>query len=129
MKYRRKALTDSVGVTLKDVCFEIAQRYEMNFLEIGTDGDHVHFLIQTVPIVQPSTMVGVIKSISAKEIFQRHPDVKKMLWGGQFWTSGYYLNTVGQYGNEQVIAQYVRNQGKKYQQIHRGQLSLFNTTN
>ena len=101
----------------------------MNFHEIGTDGDHVHLRIQTVPVLRPNDMVGVIKSITAKEILQRHPDDKKMLWGGQFWTSGYYLNTVGQHGNEETIARYVRNQGKKYQQIHRGQLSLFQTTN
>ena len=48
-----------------------------------------------------------------------------MLWGGKFWTSGFYLNTVGQYGNEKVIKEYVKAQGKNYKQIHRGQLKLF----
>lgn len=97
----------------------------MHFVEIGTDEDHVHFLIQTVPTMLPSGMVGRIKSITAKEIFQKHPEVKKMLWGGNFWTSGFYLNTVGQYANEQVIRKYVQDQGKTYRQIHRDQLALF----
>ena len=53
------------------------------------------------------------------------PDVKKILWGGQFWTSGYYANTVGQYGNAKVIGEYVKNQGKKYEKIHSGQITMF----
>jgi REP element-mobilizing transposase RayT len=51
--------------------------------------------------------------------------VKLKLWGGKFWTSGYYVNTVGQYGNLAMIEKYVQNQGKKYKQIYRNQLSLF----
>jgi len=125
VKYRRKVVTESVAQTLKETCVEMGQRYEMNFVEIGTDEDHVHFLIQTVPGVMPSNMVRKIKSISAKRIFERHPEVKRFLWGGNFWTSGYYLNTVGKHGNEEVIRQYVQKQGKTYQLIHRGQLTLF----
>ena len=73
----------------------------------------------------PANMVKIIKSITAKSIFKQCPEVKKSLWGGQFWTSGYYLNTVGRYGNEQVIAKYVKEQGKEYRQIHRDQLTIF----
>ena len=68
---------------------------------------------------------GIIKSITAREIFRIHAEVKKMLWGGKFWTSGYYANTVGQYGNEKIIREYVKKQGKTYHQIHRGQLTFF----
>ena len=70
-------------------------------------------------------VVQIVKSITAREIFVRHPEVKKWLWGGKFWTNGYYANTVGQYGNEEVISNYVRGQDKEYQQIHRSQLMLF----
>jgi len=68
--------------------------------------------------------VQITKSITAKEIFKQYPEVKQKLWGGKFWTRGYYINTVGQYGNEKVIGNYVKNQGMKYHQIHRRQLSL-----
>ncbi|MFA6925350.1 MAG: transposase, partial [Bacteroidales bacterium] len=63
----------------------------------------------------------------AKEIFRIHPEVNQILWGGNFWTSGYYANTVGQYGNEEVIKKYLREQGKgkEYKQLYRGQLKLF----
>ena len=70
-------------------------------------------------------MVQVIKSITARQLFARHPEIKKKLWGGALWTSGYYLNTVGLHGNAEAIGRYVRDQGKEYKQIYRGQLTLF----
>lgn len=110
---------------MKDACLAIAERYEINFVEIGADKDHVHFLIQTVPSMLPSNMIQTIKSITARQIFQNNPEVKEFLWGGHFWTSGYYLNTVSQHGNEDVIKKYVQSQNRTYQLIHRGQLTLF----
>ena len=103
----------------------IGERHEMHFVEIGADEDHVHFLIQSAPVLSPHRIVQIVKSITAKEVFRLHPEVKQKLWGGKFWTSGYYANTVGQYGNEKVIKEYVRKQGRIYHQIHRGQLTLF----
>ena len=124
-KYRRKIFIDEVEKTLKEVCIEISKRYEITFVEIGNDEDHVHYLVQGVPIQSPRAIVQTIKSITAREIFKLHPEVKKILWGGQIWTSGYYINTVGQYGNEKVIREYVENQGRQYKQIHRSQLNMF----
>ena len=124
-KYRRKIFINEVEKTLKEVCIEISKRYEITFIEIGNDEDHVHYLVQGVPIESPKAIVQTIKSITAREIFRLHPEVKKMLWGGQIWTSGYYINTVGQYGNEKVIREYVENQGRQYKQIHRSQLNMF----
>ena len=124
-KYRRKIFINEVEKTLKEVCIEISKRYEITFIEIGNDEDHVHYLVQGVPIQSPKAIVQTIKSITAREIFRLHPEVKKMLWGGQIWTSGYYINTVGQYGNEKVIREYVENQGRLYKQIHRSQLNMF----
>jgi putative transposase len=124
-KYRREVFTDEVEDTLKKVCSEISARYEMNFVEIGSDEDHVHFLVQSVPTYSVKKVIQTIKSITAIQIFKLHPEVKKKLWGGKFWTSGYYVNTVGQYGSAEVIKAYVRNQGMEYKQIHKDQLALF----
>ncbi len=107
-KYRRKVFTKEVEEELKDICLEIEKRFEIGYHEIGTDEDHVHFLIQSVPTLTPHSVVQITKSITAKEIFKRFPEVKKMLWGGKFWTSGYYINTVGQYANEKIITNYVK---------------------
>jgi len=125
LKYRRNAVTASVGNTLKDICQGIEERYEIFFLEIGYEEDHVHFLVQSVPTNCVDEIERVIKSITAKELFKRHPEIKKQLWGGKFWTSGYYANTVGQYGNENLIRQYVEDQGKTYEKIFEGRLKLF----
>lgn len=96
-------------------------------MEIGVDEDHVHFLIQGVPTMSASQIIRVVKSITAKEIFSRHPEVKTKLWGGQFWSKGYYVNTVGRHGDENTIQLYVKEQGeeKNYKKIHQQQLSLF----
>jgi REP element-mobilizing transposase RayT len=126
IKYRRSVLNDSVSKTFKEICQEIEQRYEIIFLEIGLDENHVHFLIQGVPNDAPRKIIGAVKSITAKEIFRLHPEVKQQLWGGKFWTSGYYVNTVGQYANEEVIKKYLQNQGNsKYEKIYSNQLRLF----
>ena len=124
-KYRRKVFSEAVEATLKAVCLEFAPAYDMHFVEIGADEDHVHFMIQSVPMMLPSQIAQITKSITAKQIFLRHPQVKQFLWGGQFWTKGYYINTVGAAGNEDVIRKYVQEQGKHYKLIHREQLTLF----
>ena len=126
-KYRRVVVTDEVDRVLKDVCLEIAKRYEIGFIEIGTDCDHVHFLVQSVPTYSPTEIVRIIKSITAREIFKQVPSVKKKLWGSNFWTAGYYMSTVGRQGSEDTIRNYVKQQGqeKEYQQLHTQQLRLF----
>ncbi len=87
-KYRRIVFSSSVDQNLKEVCLEISLRYEISFIEIGTDKDHVHFLIQSVPTISPTRIIQTVKSITAKEIFKRNPEVKQKLWGGEFWTKG-----------------------------------------
>lgn len=84
-KYRRAVITEAVDAALKGVCFEIGNRYEITFLEIGADRDHVHFLVQSVPDYSPTRIVTTIKSITAREIFRRVPTVRQQLWGGAFW--------------------------------------------
>ena len=124
-KYRRKIFTERVKKMLISVCQGIEQRYEITFLEIGMEEDHVHFLIQSVPTYSPMRIVQIIKSITARKIFVLCPEVKKQLWGGEFWTKGYFVNTVSKHGNENIIASYVKNQGKKedeYNELYKQQL-------
>ena len=127
LKYRKSVISDEIGESLRAICIEISKRYEVQFVEIGYESDHVHFLVQSVPDYAVSKMVGMLKSVTAKKLFQKHPEIKSLLWGGNFWTSGFYANTVGQYSNEEVIRAYVRNQGleNEYQKIHSEQLRLF----
>jgi REP-associated tyrosine transposase len=123
-RYRQDVFTKEVAETLKEVWKEIEKCYEIYYVEIGRDVNHVYFLIQTVSVMM-GRFVQITKSITARELFERRPEVKEQLWGGKFWTSGYYFNTVGKFGNEEIIRNYVKNQGKIYKQIYRGQLQLF----
>lgn len=121
-------MNNKVEEIIKETCIGISLRYDIHFLEVGTDQDHVHFLIQTVPMMQPTKLVRTIKSITAREVFALAPEVKKELWGGEFWSDGYFISTVGKNGSEGAIQTYVKNQGrtKEYQIITKDkQMKLF----
>ena len=86
-KYRRVVFdTQRVVEVLIDACKEISVQYPINFIEIGEDNDHVHFLIQSVPKIPPSQIANIVKSVTARIIFKRCPEVKTKLWGGNFWS-------------------------------------------
>ena len=125
-KYRRVVMSEHVDEVLRQACLEIEKRWEIRFLEIGLDGDHAHFLIQSVPRLSPSRMVQTVKSLIAREVFAKAPEVKQSLWGGAFWGEGYFVNTVGQHGSEKAIAAYVHGQGGngEYRVLHKGQLDF-----
>ena len=111
---------------MRNICLEIEKRYEIHFLEIGTDKDHVHFLIQSVPLMLPQKIVQTIKSITARELFKHHSELRTVLWGGQLWTRGYYMCTVGRTGSENAVRKYVQSQGRtsEYHALHESQLTL-----
>ena len=117
---------EAVDGVIKDVCLDIEKRYQLKFMEIGTDKDHVHFLVQSVPTYCVTKIVTMLKSLTAREVFKRCPAVKKSLWGGEFWSDGYFATTFGKHGNENTISEYVKKQGNKYHKLHEDrQLLLF----
>ena len=119
-KYRRVVFDGTVEAVLREVCLDLGLRYEVTFLEIGLDGDHVHFLLQSVPTYSPTKIVTILKSVIARQVFARCPHVKKKLWGGEFWTDGYFIASVGQQESEETVRNYVKQQGQEhqYQQLH-----------
>ena len=119
-KYRRVVFDESVEAVLREVCLEIALRFEITFLEIGLDGDHVHFLLQSVPTYSPTKIVTLLNSLIARQVFARCPHVKKQLWGGEFWSDGYFIASVGQHESEETVRRYVQQQGQgsNYRQLH-----------
>lgn len=131
-KYRKVIFSEEVDRVLKDVCLEISKRYEIVFLEIGTDKDHVHFLVQSVPSYSPTKILKTVKSITAREVFKKVPSVKSKLWGGEFWSKGSFITTVGRHANEKTIQDYVKKQGieadYKKLHVHPLQLGLFSDT-
>ena len=126
-KFRRIVVDEKVDQIIRDTCDGIALRYDIHFVEIGTDKDHVYFLIQSIPMWNVTKIVTTIKSITAREVFRQIPELKKKMWGASLWTSGYYASTVGKNGSETTIGRYVKEQGseKDYKQIQKNQLKLF----
>ena len=114
VKYRRSIFGRSDREqTLLKICSEIEERYDWIFEQVGIDQNHVHWLLSAAPKYSPSALIQAIKSISAKELFRRHPDLREELWHGELWTDGFFIATVGEGGNRDVIKRYVANQGKK----------------
>ncbi|MCO5382667.1 MAG: IS200/IS605 family transposase [Methanosarcina barkeri] len=123
VKYRKKLLLKTELVNfLKNVCFEISERYCFEFDAIGSDGDHVHLFVGAEPKYSPSKIMQIIKSITARQIFKQYPEIKKHLWDGELWSDGGYIGTVGDGITSDVIKNYVENQGNQeekeaYQQM------------
>lgn len=123
VKYRKHLLSDIELINfLKNICFGIGERYYFEFDAIGSDGDHVHLFVGAEPKYSPSKVMQIIKSITARQIFKEYPEIKKQLWGGELWSDGGYIGTVGDGTTSEVIKNYVENQGNQeekeaYQQM------------
>ena len=112
VKYRKALLSPPVAAAIVEIAREIEERYDIVFEKIGTDGDHIHLLCSFHPKYGGAQIVGIFKSITAKQLFVRFPQLRKDLWGGEFWSDGYYLATVGTRGDWATVERYVANQGK-----------------
>jgi len=111
--FKEQAYTESI----KRICEEIQKRYYLRFETIGFDEDHVHFMLQSVPKYSASKIFQIVKSITAIQMFELHKEIKKELWGGEFWSDGGYVATVGEGINAEVIREYIKKQGRKAEQL------------
>jgi len=104
--------------TVKQICKDIEERFHILFETTGFDEDHVHFLVESLTTTySPAKIFQFVKSITAIELFKRHPDLKKELWGGEFWSDGGYAGTVGEGINADIIRRYIQNQGRSGNQL------------
>jgi putative transposase len=122
VKYRKALLDSEVTDIIEKTASGLAERYPIEMEAIGCDKDHIHLLCGAHPKLAGKT-VQLFKSITAREIFQHKPSVKKELWGGEFWTDGYYVATVGERANWDTVEQYIQKQGKPHTELK--QLKLF----
>ena len=122
VKYRKALLVEDVCIEIKQVSVEISLRYEIEFEQIGCDEDHIHILCSFHPKYSIGEVVRKFKSITARELFKKYRWLKKELWGGEFWSDGYYAATVGERGSWSIVEKYVKNQGKEPKVV---QLRLF----
>jgi len=112
VKYRKALLKDDIPLAISAIAKEISERYDIEFEKIGYDADHIHLLASFPPKWGGSDVVRIFKSITAKQLFIRFPALKKELWGGEFWSNGFYMATVSERGNWKAVEKYVADQGK-----------------
>ena len=128
VKYRKALLNNEVEECIKETMKGISERYEIVIDEIGFDQNHIHLFCGAHPSMAPMTILNIIKSITARRIFETFPKLKKQeLWGGAFWSVGKYIGTVGEATNEKVVKRYIRNQSmdKSESENRIKQLKLF----
>jgi len=107
-KYRKWILRGDIQQTAKNVFEEIAVNHDFEIDTLEVAEDHVHLFLSFPPRYSISRVVGILKSISASVIFTKHPEVKKELWGGEFWEDGYFARTTGDKVTQEIIRRYLR---------------------
>jgi putative transposase len=112
VKYRKSLLNNDISLAIVRIAEEIGERYDIEFEKIGCDENHLHTLVSFPPKHGGSDVARIFKSITARQLFKQFPALKKELWGGEFWSDGFYLATVSERGNWKQVEQYVANQGK-----------------
>ena len=118
VKYRKHMLLDKVPLDyFKQLLVGIGERYWFLFDAIGVEEDHFHVVLGAAPRHSPSKIMRIIKSISAKKIFEDYPEIKEFLWGGNFWSAGGHVDTVSEYGGLEKIKKYVEEQGRDKEQL------------
>jgi putative transposase len=123
VKYRKALIDRRVEVVVEETVRGIGERYEIEMEALGMDKDHVHLLCGAHPKIAPGNIVMKFKSITARELFRRERWLKEELWGGSFWSSGYYVGTVGERANWAIVEKYVLEQGKRKKDLR--QLTLW----
>ena len=109
-KYRKVILKGDLAKRVKEVFGEIAERYEFEIDTMEVKDDHVHLFLSAPPRYSPAGIVQVMKSISAKMVFKEFSEVKEQLWGGEFWSDGFFVRSVGDKVTSEVIRRYIRYQ-------------------
>src|SRR3989344_6371291 len=117
LKYRKKLVTPAIFDFMKHVCEGISARYFLNFDALGTDGDHVHLVVEGAPRYASSRIMQVCKSILAIQLFKQFPELKEELWDGEFWSDGGHIDTVGDGQGLEAVKKYVKNQGGDVEQL------------
>lgn len=118
-------LLDNIRIKkLKEIFNEFEKRYCFEFDAMGTDGDHFHVFVGAAPKYAPSKVMQVLKSIAAKQMFKAFPEIRKELWGGEFWSDGGYIGTVGEGVTAEIIRDYIERQGTLEEKESHKQMNL-----
>ena len=116
-KYRKHILTGEVAQVAKESIRQAAEAYTMWIDTLEVQEDHVHLFLEAPPKYSPARVVQILKSLSARELFQRFPWLRRKLWGGELWEDGYFVRSVGDVVTAEIIRRYIRYQDPQSQSI------------
>ena len=109
-KFRFKVINDNIKKSLRNILDDICNKYQYEILELEVMPDHIHIFLSAKPTVAPTDIVRTLKSISAIELFKKHPKLKKFYARcGSLWSKGYFVSTIGNVSS-QTIKRYIQNQ-------------------
>ncbi len=106
-KYRKHILVGEVASYTKEVLQRVAEEYGFWIDTMEVMEDHVHVFLEVPPRYSPARVVQIMKSITAREVFQRFPWLRKQLWAGELWGDGYFVRSVGDKVTADIIRRYI----------------------
>jgi len=109
---------------LKQIIYQIAERYDYKVEAVGVDNNHIHVFVGAHPAISPAKLIRVTKSITAREMFKKYPDIKRFLWGGNLWAIGYYVRTISDNPLSYVIKKYVNEQNMTIKSTRKNRYQL-----
>ena len=109
-KFREKMLGGEVGKGLKEIIGWICEEYEWEIEALEVMEDHVLLFISCAPRYAPARVMNIVKSLTARELFARYPDLRKVQWSGRIWADGYYVGSSGEHVTDELIQKYIRYQ-------------------
>lgn len=130
VKYRKPLINGGIDEDIRTMCHHIENAYDIQFIEVGMENDHVHWLVQSVPTYSVTKIVTIIKSLTARHIRANNENVRNELHNGTFWTSGYFAATVHRDVAEETMKKYIADQGggRGYRRVmHDGDMAKYMT--
>ena len=112
VEYCKHLINNTMKRYLANLFKQICVSYEYHFICVGIAPNHIHLFAGAPPKIAPAKMIQVIKSISARAMYQEFPQIRRSLYGGEVWKDGYYVGTIGEGQTEKTIMKYIAKQGK-----------------
>jgi putative transposase len=119
-KYRKEIFSEIYAKKLKEIFHERAEHYEFEIDTMEVISDHVHSFLSAPPRYSPAKIVNSLKGASSQRLFHEFPELRRHLWGGELWSDGYFVRTVGDKATTEVISRYIH-----YHTHEMKQLNLF----
>ena len=120
LKYRKNLISGEIFENIKEILVGISERYYLYFQAVGYERNHLHLLIEAAPRYSPSRVMQICKSVTAKQLFRRIPELEEELWGGHLWSEGGHIDTVGDGYDVKEMEAYILSQG-----VPKSQMKLY----